>query len=429
MRIITTHKGADFDALASTIACTLLYPGAMGVLPNQLNREVEAFLAIHQDMFRIKPRKGFDLSEVTSLIVVDANNWQRLDNMTALQQQTELEVICWDHHMEGVTIESDKTYREEIGASVTLLLEEMQRKDTPLSPIHATLFLLGIYADTGCLRYSSATARDARMAGFLLENGADLNVVSAYLDSSVDEAHTEVFSSMLEASQISDIDGVKVGLCAIPVQSGLSMLAPLVTKYKEFKGVDAAFGIFATELEKCIVIGRGNPQQIDIGALMRTLDGGGHPGAGSAMLKGVQIDQASNKILALLKEHNSKPLPVAKIMSAPKPYVVSTSATMAQAHQHLTARNLSGVIICEGEKFIGSLSANDFVKAEKKGRSETSVKGFANRQAPCASPENNSKEALELMNQSKEGLLPVVENGKLVGVLTRGDILLQIYQF
>jgi len=75
MQIITTHTNTDFDALASLVACTFLYPNATGILPNHMEPKVKSFLAIHQDLFRLKSRKGFSLEDVDSLIVVDANNW------------------------------------------------------------------------------------------------------------------------------------------------------------------------------------------------------------------------------------------------------------------------------------------------------------------------------------------------------------------
>ena len=53
MQIITTHKGADFDAAASVLAAKLLYPKAIAVLPNSLNPNVKAFLSIHRNLFEI----------------------------------------------------------------------------------------------------------------------------------------------------------------------------------------------------------------------------------------------------------------------------------------------------------------------------------------------------------------------------------------
>jgi len=47
MQVVTTHKNTDFDALASVVAATILYPGTIPVLPKTLNPNVKAFLSIH----------------------------------------------------------------------------------------------------------------------------------------------------------------------------------------------------------------------------------------------------------------------------------------------------------------------------------------------------------------------------------------------
>ena len=429
MQIITTHKNSDFDALASVVACTFLYPGAVGYLPGQMAPGVRSFLSIHQDMLHVKPRKELDVDSVKSLIIVDVNNWNRLDGLEKLAQNDELEVICWDHHMEGVTIERGEHHREEVGATVTLLLEEMELKDSAFTPMHATLFLLGIYADTGCLRFPSSTARDARMVAYLLENGADLNVVSAYLEDSVDDTHSEVFSNMLSSTQIIDMNGLSVGISVQTVKNGLTMLAPLVTKYKEFKGLDAAFGVFQTGLDKCLVIGRGSAQGVDVGSVVRGLGGGGHPGAGSAAIKGSDSETILEQLVELIGGASSRECNVEDIMSAPEPYMINHDVTMAHVLERCADKQLSGVMVCAGHKFLGTLSVEDCYKAKQNGRLDTSVKGFVKRQTPTVEKRSSSREALHLMNKAKEGVLAVVEESTLVGVLTRSDIILQLYDF
>ena len=427
MRIVTTHTNTDFDALASMVACTSLYPGTIAILPSHVMPCVKAFLAIHQDLMRIKPRKQLDVAMVDSLIVVDANSWNRLDRMEELSRKDDLEIIAWDHHMEGVTIQSGVTYREEVGATVTLLLEEMDRQDTPFTPMQATLFLLGIYHDTGGLTFSSATPRDVRMVAFLLENGADLNVVAAYLSDTIDDPHSEVFSSMLTAARIVEMEGLKVGICAQPVKSGLTMLAALVSKYKDFKGLDAAFGIFVTDHNKVMVIARGNPRGIDVGKVVRALGGGGHPAAGSAVVKGTTLEAVVERVEGLIREVSQKDVEVREIMSAKERFVVDSSLTMVQARQVMEGERLNGVLVCDGMRLLGYLSGEAFVKAEKSFRMDTSVKGFMNVSVPLVASNDSVRKAVELMNSSEDGILPVVEDELLIGVLTRGNLILHIY--
>lgn len=429
MQIVTTHTGTDFDALASVVACTFLYPGSVGVLPGMLNPEVKQFLALHASLLRVRPRKDFDLEVVTSLIVVDANSWKRLDKMDSLAGRDGLEVICWDHHMEGVTIESGETHREEVGAAVTLLLEEMRRRDTPISPMHATLFLLGIYSDTGCLRYPSVTARDAAMVSYLIENGADLNVVSAYLDDTVDDAHAEVFGLMLDDSETISIGATRIGLSALRVKSGLTSLAPLVEKYREFKGLDAAFGVFQADSQKCMIIGRGKPRFIDVGQIMRALGGGGHPGAGSAIIRKPDPAEAAQEVRALIAAGCNAKTEVRKVMLAPEKFMVEVDGTMAEAARRLAAGTVSGLMVCQETTLLGGLSMIECEKAEKTGSMDVRVKGYVRRNIPRLEPTTSCREAVELMADAREGILAVVEGDRLVGVVTQADLLLQVYEF
>ncbi len=427
MRIVTTHANTDFDALASLVAATLLYPGSIGIMPSHGAPEVRSFFDFHQDLFRVRPRKSLDPDLVESLIVVDANNWKRLDRLEVLSKKTDLEVIVWDHHMEGATIHPMEEHREEVGATVTLLLEEMERRDTPFTPMHATLFLLGIYDDTGCLSFTSATPRDARMVAFLLENGADLNIVSAFLTGMVDEAHSEVFSGMLDSARAIEIKGLKVGLCLQPVKSGLTMLANLVTKYREFKGLDAVVGIFPTGLDKSMIIGRSNPRGIDIGFVMRALGGGGHPGAGSAVIKGTPPEELEERVMELIHESVRSEIHVREIMSPPEGFTAGADMTMARAREILEERKTRAILIREEDRFLGILSDLDCEKAERAGRAETSVKGYMKRDAPKLSRENNGREALRMMRSVDGGILPVIEDDRLVGVVLRSTLLLHIY--
>ena len=100
MQIVTTHKNADFDAFASVIAATLLFPNAIAVLPKTLNPNVKAFLSIHKELFLTRTPAEVDLKAVNRLVVVDANSWSRLDRMEALKDRKGLEILVWDHHLE-----------------------------------------------------------------------------------------------------------------------------------------------------------------------------------------------------------------------------------------------------------------------------------------------------------------------------------------
>ncbi len=98
MKIITTHRNADFDALASVIAVKIIFPDAIPVLPKQVNPNVKAFLSIHKDVFKTYTFQEVDLDLVDHLVVVDTNKWERLEGVASLKIKKDLDIQLWDHH-------------------------------------------------------------------------------------------------------------------------------------------------------------------------------------------------------------------------------------------------------------------------------------------------------------------------------------------
>jgi len=426
MHIATTHTNTDFDALASLVAATFLYPGILGILPSQIRPNVKAFLSLHQDLFHIVPRKGFDLEGIDQLVVVDANNWGRLERMNELKGRDDVEIHVWDHHMKGENIQAGVMRRHELGANVTQMVEEMKERDCAFSPMHATLFLLGIYDDTGNLSYPSATPRDAAMTGFLLENGADLNVASAYLSSSFDEGQTDILTRMLAKDEVFSVSGFNVALSSVDLECGSAMLAPVVTKYKEIKGVDGVFGVFRLDDQSCIVIARGGHRDLDVGQVIRALGGGGHPAAGSAMIKSGDVGTLYGQVCDLVREMDRPQVTVEKIMSGVGT-CLSSDMKLEQASVVLDQERLHTALVVDQGECLGLLSPVEMSKVRRPSQFASPVKAFMRRNISTVAPNQGMQEALRIFSDTGVPMLPVVLDGKLVGKVTRTDLMLQMY--
>lgn len=128
IQIITTHKNADFDALASVIAAKMLYPGSIPILPRSLNPNVKAFLSIHKDPLQVNTVGDIDMNDISRPIVVDLNSWERLDQMQSLRTKKDLEIVLWNHHNNEGNIHTDVRHQEEIGATTTLLVMRLKKE-------------------------------------------------------------------------------------------------------------------------------------------------------------------------------------------------------------------------------------------------------------------------------------------------------------
>ena len=162
--LILTHENADFDAVAAQLAAAKLDPGAIPVLSRRLNRNVQNFLTLYGNALPFVHPDQLTRKRIEKVTVVDTQSYGTVRGM---RPDTPINII--DHHPLMKALEPHQHYTgEPLGATTSLLVEQMRELQTTLTPIEATLLALGIYEDTGSLVYGTTTARDLIAAAWLL---------------------------------------------------------------------------------------------------------------------------------------------------------------------------------------------------------------------------------------------------------------------
>jgi len=428
MQIVTTHKSMDFDALASVIAATLIYPDALPVIPRSINPNVKAFLSIHKDIFNIYTPDEIDLDQVTRLIVVDVNKWDRLDQMKRLKNKENLEILLWDHHPDKGDINANQVCHEPMGANITLMIRHLRFMNKKLTPVQASLFLTGIHEDTGNLMFPSTMAEDASAAAYLMENKADLNVVGAWLRPAYGEKQKNILFDMLKFGKKMKINGYSICINMVDIEGHVGSLSLVVNMCREILNVDAVFGIFTGKKKgKSIIIGRSNADGLNIGNIMKSMGGGGHPGAGSAMLKFVNPETVKDMIINLIEGNQQSSVQISDIMSFPV-VTVPPNMLMKDVGKVLREKGCTGVPVVEEDKIVGIISRRDFRKIKKKSGEQAPVKAFMSRKIITIDSGKSPVHAARQMVKYDIGRLPVVDkNNKLIGIVTRSDAMTYFY--
>jgi len=427
-QIITTHRNTDFDAMASVVAAQLIYPEAQVALPRQVNPNVNRFLSIHKDHFDFPCVNEVDIEEAQKLIVVDANDWRRLDGLDTLKEKTDLAIDLWDHHPGNGNIHPTWSCCETIGANITLMLRKLKKIRSLMTPMQATLFLLGLYEDTGSLSFPSTCPEDAHAAGYLLERKADLSVAGHFLSPVYNQRQKEVLFELLNTVERRKINGYRIAMGKVIVEGHISNLARVVRMYMDIANVDAAFGLFQSKGgKKCMVIGRAANEGLDIGSIMRCLGGGGHAAAGSAMLKDVKMEAVESMISDLISGNQQASVQVSDLMSFPV-YSVASDTSMAEARLLMRRKDCTGLPVIDEGQLVGVLSRRDFNRLRKDRQLHSPVKAFMSRSrlqtiAPGASP----LQAANMMVKHDIGRLPVVDDGEIIGIVTRTDTMRYFY--
>jgi tRNA nucleotidyltransferase (CCA-adding enzyme) len=426
LQVIATHKNADFDALASLVGASLLYPGAKKILPTSVNQNVRSFLSIHKDIFDFHPLKEIDLDVIYRLIVVDANRWNRLEGLGPLMSRQDIEVHVWDHHPEIGDITPTWSRQDPLGASTTLLVEAFQEKAIAFSPIHATLFLAGVYEDTGHLTFPSTTARDLRAAAHLLEKQADLKVIQAILRPTYGPQQKEILFRMLANAKRIKVNGYRISVSKMELDGHTPGLAEVVSMYRNIVNVDVAFGIFRdARSDRCTVIGRSGIDSVDVGAVMRILGGGGHSGAGSAIIKSASPEGIEVWLTEAIKDHRQLPVQISDLISFPVTSV-SPRATMKEVAAILDREGYSGMPVMEEERLVGIISRRDFNKVKPR-QWQMPVKAFMSRDVMTVTPMHSVAEAMRILVKHDIGRLPVVQDDHVIGIISRSDAMIYYY--
>ncbi len=427
MIIITTHKGSDFDALASLVAASLLYPEAKPVLPTSINANLKGFLSIHKDLFTFYSPKDIKLEHVKTMIVVDTHSWSRLEGMKSLKDRQDLEIIVWDHHSEG-DIEAHEMYIRETGATVTMMVEEIEKKRKLITPIQATLFLMGLYEDTGNLTFPSTLSEDAHAAGFLLDRKADLNILATFLRQAYGKRQKDILFEMIQKAQRKEVSRFSISISKMEIDGRIQNLAMVLQMYREIVNVDAAFGIFKdVERNRCMVIGRSNIDEINIGLLMRSIGGGGHPGAGSALLKAANPDAIEEILVELISGNQHSTVMLVDIMSYPV-VTVHQDKTVEEVAMILRKKGCTGMPVVDNDgHMVGIISRRDFKRVRKSNHMQSPIKAFMSRKIVSIPYDKSAMEAAKLMIKHDIGRLPVMKKDELIGIITRSDAMTYFY--
>ncbi len=104
---------------------------------------------------------------------------------------------------------------------------------------------------------------------------------------------------------------------------------------------------------------------------------------------------------------------------------VPPEATVFEAIQLMAGKNVGALLVTQGDKLVGIVTERDYSrKVILKGRSskDTPVRDVLSGQVIHVTPDHSVDECMRLMTEHRVRHLPVLEGGKIVGVVSIGDL-------
>lgn len=104
---------------------------------------------------------------------------------------------------------------------------------------------------------------------------------------------------------------------------------------------------------------------------------------------------------------------------------IAPDATILDALELMAEKNVGAVIVLDDEKLVGILSERDYArKVVLKGRTsnKTAVSEIMTSSVSTVSPNASVDDCMEMMTLGRFRHLPVIEDRKVIGVVSIGDI-------
>lgn len=420
--IVVGHANPDFDAYAATVAGTKLFSEAKGVFLGTQNANVREFHHLHEDFLDFTDLRGLDLGSIERLVMVDTRDAGRIGELGPVALDPHVEVIAYDHHppmADDLARAEDRG--EMVGSTTTIMVREIRERGVTLTPLEASLMLLGIHEDTGSLTYPGATAQDADAVAFLMASGADLEVVNQFLYRTLTPEQERLLAQLTDSLEVWDIHGRRVAVGTARADDYVDSAGVVTHHLVEDMGHRVVVAVIEMP-ERTHVVARSRLAEVDVGRVLAHIGGGGHAQAASAALRATPTGDVLRDLREALEAEVRPPLTARDIASSPV-RTASPETTMKQAGELMLRWGHGALPVLDGEVVAGLVTRKDVDKALRHGLGHAPVKGFMARDIVTVGPDEDVESLERLLTRENIGRVPVLEDGRLTGIVTRKDVL------
>jgi tRNA nucleotidyltransferase (CCA-adding enzyme) len=422
MKIISTHINADFDGFAAMVGLLKLHPDAYLVFPGAKEPPLRHFFRENRDEFPELPFK--ETRDVTHLILVDVGREDRLGPLTELLREPGRPFVeIYDHHpQEQISIQADRLHVCAYGSTTTIVVHELMKAKAPLTSFESSIMLAGIYEDTANFLSTGCTPEDFEAALYLLNAGAEIALVNRLLTHRLQPDQAAFFNTMVSNSEQITLDGSTVVLSVFSWPSFVPEAAYLVHRFMDLEPIDLFFALISME-NRVHVIARSVSPAVDVGQLMIQLGGGGHKMAASAVLKGVTLIEAREKLIALLNQNLQRRERAVDLMKT-NVIQIAPEKQMNEASELMNRYRINALVIADHNRTVGTITRQIVDGGIFHGLGDRPVQDYMLTEIPLIDPDTPAPEILDRMMSGRTRFVLVGKDvSDIKGIITRMDLL------
>lgn len=304
--VILPHNRIDFDAFASAVGISLiatkLQKTSSIIIDDptyNLDSSIKNVIDFAKKKFNIINREKYAkiVDKDDLFVLTDVNKRDLICLKDELKEVSDDNIIIIDHHDEGqTTINSNCKYINTNSSSASeMMVKLLNLFKIKYSTEVANYLLAGIYLDTNKLT-KNTTPDTFKIIAKLMENGASNSVIDNWFTEDF-ESHKRVLELVSKAVIYKYSVAVVLGENTSEyTREELAKVADHLLRY----GVDAAFAVGNIE-ENLISISARSKERINVGDIMKELDGGGNRYSAATKIADKDIDEVGKQLIKLIE--------------------------------------------------------------------------------------------------------------------------------
>ena len=110
-------------------------------------------------------------------------------------------------------------------------------------------------------------------------------------------------------------------------------------------------------------------------------------------------------------------------------YTIAPAASVFDAVKLMADKNIGALVVMEGENVVGVITERDYARKivlMARSSKDTTVRDIMTLSAMYVSPVQRSEECMALMTENRVRHLLVIDGGKLIGLISIGDLVKDI---
>ncbi|MCX6705769.1 MAG: bifunctional oligoribonuclease/PAP phosphatase NrnA [Candidatus Woesebacteria bacterium] len=310
--LINCHKNPDSDSVGSALAAAqfikFLDKEVRIICPTKINSQlkfIENFETIEQGVdFNSVNYKDYDL-----FIVLDSSSWDFASKMEE-NNIPPIKLIVIDHHATNKRYGSINLVDKKLIAVSELLYSFFEDCGFEIDKKVASFLLVGIIGDSGVYRFPGTTAKTLEIAAELISKGVDQNEIIRNLYFSVDFEEFKFWGRVMDKMQYDR----EYNFVWVAISNEIYKEFGGRKNYKEdtattfFQSINFSdFGIVMIEEEKgTLNVSLRSRTGLDVSQIAVELGGGGHRYASGGGIKGLQFNEAVEKVLGVARKYAKK---------------------------------------------------------------------------------------------------------------------------